>query len=123
MVSADEIISGLRQIIERAHEHGIRVFGATLTPFEGADYYTPDGETKRQAVNQWIRTSGAFDGVFDFDAAVRDPSHPSRFREDYQSGDHLHPSAAGYKAMVGAIDLSALTKAKSPQARRSSSGD
>lgn len=120
VVSADDIIAGLRQIIERAHQHGIRVFGATLTPFEGADYYTPDGETKRQAVNQWIRTSGAFDGVFDFDAAVRDPSHPSRFREEYQSGDHLHPSAAGYKAMAGVIDLSALTNAKGSQVRSGS---
>ncbi len=122
VVSADDIIAGLRQIIDRAHQHGIRVFGATLTPFEGADYYTPDGETKRQAVNQWIRTSGAFDGVFDFDAAVRDPNHPSQFRADYQSGDHLHPSAAGYKAMAGAIDLSALINAKGSQVRRSSSG-
>jgi lysophospholipase L1-like esterase len=107
-VSAQDLIAGLQQIIERAHEHGIRVFGATLTPFEGADYYSADGEVERQAVNQWIRTSGAFDGVFDFDAAVRDPSHPSEFREDYQSGDHLHPSAAGYKAMADAINLSLL---------------
>ena len=107
-VSAEDIIAGLQQIIERAHEHRIRVFGATLTPFEGADYYSADGEVERQAVNQWIRTSGAFDGVFDFDAAVRDPNHPSEFREDYQSGDHLHPSAAGYKAMADAINLSLL---------------
>ena len=110
LVSAQDLIMGLQQIIDRAHEHGIRVFGATLTPYEKADYYSPDGEETRQAVNQWIRTSGAFDGVFDFDAAVRDPSHPTQFREDYQSGDHLHPSAAGYKAMVEAIDLSALRK-------------
>ncbi len=122
VVSADDIIAGLRQIIERAHQHGIRVFGATLTPFEGADYYTPDGETKRQAVNQWIRKSGAFDGVFDFDAAVRDPNHPSQFRADYQSGDHLHPSAAGYTAMAGAIDLSTLSSTRSSQARSGSSG-
>ena len=107
-VTAQDLIAGLRQIIERAHEHRIRVFGATLTPFEGADYYSADGEVERQAVNQWIRTSGAFDGVFDFDAAVRDPNHPSEFREDYQSGDHLHPSAAGYKAMADAINLSLL---------------
>ncbi|MGA8871526.1 MAG: SGNH/GDSL hydrolase family protein [Candidatus Acidiferrales bacterium] len=107
-VTAQDLIAGLKQIIERAHEHGIRVFGATLTPFEGADYYSADGEVERQAVNQWIRASGAFDAVFDFDAAVRDPNHPSRFREDYQSGDHLHPSAAGYKAMTAAVDLSVL---------------
>jgi lysophospholipase L1-like esterase len=80
-VSAKEIISGLKQLIDRAHQHGIRVFGATLTPFDGADYFTQDGESARLAINQWIRTSGAFDGVIDFDAAVRDPAHPSRFRE------------------------------------------
>ncbi len=107
-VSAQDLIAGLRQIIERAHQHGIRVFGATLTPYEGAVYYTTDGEAIRQAVNQWIRTSGAFDAVFDFDAAVRDPEHPTQFREGYHSGDHLHPSAAGYKAMADAVDISAL---------------
>jgi len=109
-VTAQDLIAGLKQIIERAHEHGIRVFGATLTPFEGADYYSADGEVERQAVNQWIRTSGSFDAVFDFDAAVRDPNHPARFREDYQSGDHLHPSAAGYRAMAATVDLSVLRR-------------
>jgi len=107
-VTAEELIMGLRQIIDRAHEHQIGVIGATLTPYEGADYFTTDGEAIRQAVNKWIRTSGAFDGVFDFDAAVRDPSHPSQFREGYHSGDHLHPSTAGYKAMIDAIDLATL---------------
>jgi lysophospholipase L1-like esterase len=107
-VSAQDIIAGLQQLIERAHEHRIRVFGATLTPFEGADYYSAEGEAARQAVNQWIRTSGAFDAVFDFDAAVRDPDHPARFRENYHSGDHLHPSETGYRAMADAVDLSAL---------------
>ena len=110
LVSAEDLIVGLRQIIDRAHQHGIRVFGATLTPYEGADYYSEDGEAERQAVNQWIRTGGAFDGVFDFDAAVRDPQHPSRFREEFQSGDHLHPSAAGYKAMAEAVDLTVLNQ-------------
>jgi lysophospholipase L1-like esterase len=108
VVSAEDLVMGLQQIIERARQHGIRVFGATLTPFEGADYYSEDGEATRLAVNQWIRTSGAFDGVVDFDAAVRDPSHPSQFREGYHSGDHLHPSATGYKAMANAIDLTML---------------
>jgi lysophospholipase L1-like esterase len=108
LVTAQDLIMGLRQIIERAHQHGIRVFGATLMPYEGADYYSTDGEATRQAVNQWIRTSGAFDGVFDFDAAVRDPKYPTRLREPYDSGDHLHPSAAGFKAMADAIDLSLL---------------
>ena len=113
LVSAQDLIVGMRQIIERAHEHGIRVFGATLTPYEGADYYSADGEQTRQEVNRWIRTGSAFDGVFDFDAAVRDPNHPSKFREEYQSGDHLHPSAAGYKAMAEAIDLTVLTTSRS----------
>jgi lysophospholipase L1-like esterase len=111
LVTTQELIMGLQQIIERAHQHGIRVFGATLTPYEGADYYSEDGAAKRQAVNQWIRTSGAFDGVFDFDAAVRDPSHPGQFREGYHSGDHLHPSATGYKAMANAVDLAMLRRA------------
>jgi lysophospholipase L1-like esterase len=109
LVTAQDLISGMRQIIERAHGHGIRVFGATLTPYQGADYYSADGEATRQEVNQWIRTGGAFDGVFDFDAAVRDSNHPSQFREEFQSGDHLHPSPAGYKAMADAVDLSILT--------------
>ena len=108
VVSAEDLIVGLQQIIERAHQHGIRVFGATLTPFEGADYYSDEGEAARQAVNQWIRTGRAFDGVFDFDAAVRDPNHPAQFREGYHSGDHLHPSAIGYKAMADAVDLAVL---------------
>jgi lysophospholipase L1-like esterase len=107
-VSAKEIILGLTQLIDRAHQHGIRIFGATMTPYEGADYFSQDGEAERQEVNQWIRSSGAFDGVVDFDIAVRDPAHPSRFREEYQSGDHLHPSTAGYKAMAAAIDIAAL---------------
>ncbi len=107
-VTAKDLILGLQQIVARAHEHGIRVFGATMTPFEGAAYFTSDGEKIRQDVNQWIRTSGAFDGVIDFDAAVRDPDHPSQFREGYHAGDHLHPSPEGYKAMVDAIDLAAL---------------
>jgi lysophospholipase L1-like esterase len=104
-VSAAEIIAGLRQIVERAHAHGIRVFGATLTPFEGAIYYSKEGEAKREAVNRWIRTGGAFDGVIDFDRVVRDPKHPLRFLPADDSGDHLHPGDAGYKAMAEAIRL------------------
>jgi lysophospholipase L1-like esterase len=108
MVTSKELILGLQQLIERAHQHGLRVFGATLTPYEGAAYFSHDGEIVRQEVNQWIRSSGAFDGVIDFDTAVRDPEHPSRFREEYQSGDHLHPSAAGYRAMAAVINLETL---------------
>ncbi len=107
-VNAQDLIMGMQQLIDRAHQHGIRVFGATLTPYEGADYYTRDGETTRQEVNRWIRTGGKFDGFFDFDAAVRDPNHPGMFLAAYDSGDHLHPNAGGFKAMAGAVDLTAL---------------
>jgi len=108
-VTADYIIRAYRQIITRAHAHRIRVYGATLTPFEGTvfpGYYTAEGEAKREAVNSWIRTSGAFDAVIDFDRVVRDPSHPTRILPAFDSGDHLHPNDAGYRAMGEAIDLS-----------------
>jgi lysophospholipase L1-like esterase len=105
-VSADDLIAGLRQLVERAHVRGIRIFGATLTPYLGATYASPEGEAKREAINKWIRTGGAFDGVIDFDAAVRDPEHPEQVLPAYDSGDHLHPSDAGYQAMADAIDLS-----------------
>ncbi|HLJ46221.1 MAG TPA: SGNH/GDSL hydrolase family protein [Bryobacteraceae bacterium] len=108
-VSAEDIIAGLKQMIERAHEKGIKVIGATLTPFEGTTYkgyFTPEKEVKRKAVNEWIRTGKAFDGVIDFDKATRDPNHPDRMLADYDSGDHLHPKDAGYKAMADSIDLS-----------------
>jgi lysophospholipase L1-like esterase len=117
-VTADDLIAGLRQLIDRAHQHGIRIFGATLTPFEGADYYSAEGEAIRQAVNQWIRTSGAFDGVFDFDAATRDPDHPTKLLARYDSGDRLHPSAAGFKAMAAAIDLSVLRGVKAAPVKK-----
>ena len=107
-VSAEDLIAGLKQMIERAHEKGIKIFGATLTPFEGAlnsDYFTPEKEAKRKAINEWIRTSRAFDGVIDFEKAVRDPKNPSRVLPAFDSGDHLHPGDAGYKAMGEAIDL------------------
>jgi lysophospholipase L1-like esterase len=106
-VSADDIIAGHQQIIARVHERGLKIYGCTLTPFEGTfpGYFTPEGEVKRQAVNQWIRTSGAFDAVIDFDLAVRDPVHPTRMLPAYDSGDHLHPNDAGYQAMANFIDL------------------
>jgi lysophospholipase L1-like esterase len=108
-VSADDLIVGQRQLIERAHSHGIKVIGCTLTPYEGAAYYSEKGEAIREAVNQWIRTGGAFDAVVDFDAATRNPDAPKQIRADYDSGDHLHPNDAGYKAMADSIDLSIFT--------------
>ncbi len=104
-VSPEEIIAGYRQIITRAHARGIKIIGATLTPFEGAAYYTEEGEVKRQAVNAWIRNSQEFDGVIDFETAVRDPEHPTRLVPSYTS-DNLHPNDEGYKAMAQAIELS-----------------
>jgi lysophospholipase L1-like esterase len=105
-VTADDLIGAQKQLIERAHEHGLKVIGGTLTPFEGAAYYSESGETVREAVNQWIRSSGAFDAVVDFEAATRDPEHPKQFRPGFNNGDHLHPNDAGYEAMADAIDLS-----------------
>jgi lysophospholipase L1-like esterase len=107
-VSAEEIIDGLKQIIERAHAHGMRVFGATLTPFEGTNSYDAEGEAIRLEVNKWIRTTDAYDGIFDFDELLRDPAHASRLQEVYDSADHIHPSPAGNKAMAGSIPLSRL---------------
>jgi lysophospholipase L1-like esterase len=106
-VSAQQIITGHRQLIARAHEQGLKIFGATLTPFGGlgAPYETPEGEAKRQAINEWIRTSGEYDAVIDFDAVTRDPENPTALFPLYDSGDHLHPSSAGYEAMANAIDL------------------
>jgi lysophospholipase L1-like esterase len=106
-VTADQIIAGMKQIIARVHAHGAKIYGATLTPYEGTifhGYYQPEGEVKREAVNAWIRT-GDFDAVIDFDAVVRDPGHPTRIRAEYDVGDHLHPNDAGYRAMGEAVDL------------------
>jgi len=107
-VSAAQIIAGYRRLVARAHARGLRIFGATLLPFAGAGYYTAAGEAKREAVNAWIRTSGAFDGVVDFDAAMRDPADPRRLNPGYDSGDHLHPDDAGYQAMADAVNLGML---------------
>jgi lysophospholipase L1-like esterase len=107
-VSAEEIIAGMRQIIDRVNGRGAKIAGGTLTPFEGTSYsgfYTLEGEAKRQAVNHWIRTSNTFDAVIDFDAALRDPEHPSRLRAEFDSGDHIHPNDEGYRKMADLIDL------------------
>ena len=106
--SAEELIAGHRQLIVRAHARGLEIYGATLTPFEGTTipgYWTAEGEVTRQRFNQWIRTSGEYDGVIDFDAATLDPTTPLRFLPRYDYGDHLHPGDAGYEAMANAVDL------------------
>jgi len=103
--TAEDLIAGHKQLIARARARGLKVYGATLTPFEGAAYWTTEGEAKRQALNQWIRTSGAYDAVIDFDQVTRDPAAPTKFLPAYDSGDHLHPGDAGYKAMGEAVDL------------------
>lgn len=104
-VTAEQLIAAYRQLIERAHLHGIKVAGATITPTEGLWLYSERTEGIRQAVNRWIRTGGAFDAVIDFDAAVRDPARPSRMRPDFDPGDHVHPNDAGNAAMADAIDV------------------
>jgi len=108
--SADDLIAGHKQLIDRAHARGLKIYGATLTPYEGAAYYSPEGEAKRQALNNWIRTSKAYDGVIDFDMITRDPAAPTKFLPAYDSGDHLHPGDAGYKAMGDAVDLALFGK-------------
>ena len=105
LVSAQDLIAGLGQLATRAHTHGIKVIGGTLTPYDGAEYFSPDGEAIRQAVNRWIRTTSQLDGVVDFDKATQDPAHPLELLPADDSGDHLHPKDAGYKAMGDAIDL------------------
>jgi len=108
-VTAEQMIAGLKQLAVRARTRGIKIFGATLTPYENETFlvgaWTPVREGKRQAVNTWIRDGGAFDAVVDFDRALRDPAHPARMLPIYDCGDHLHPSDQGYNAMGDAIDL------------------
>jgi lysophospholipase L1-like esterase len=103
-VHAPEEIAAFRQLIDRAHAAGLKVYGATITPFEGSPDYTAEGEADRQAMNGFIR-SGAFDGVVDFDAALRDPARPTHLRADTESNGHLHPNDAGYRVMGDSIDL------------------
>ncbi|HVI99388.1 MAG TPA: GDSL-type esterase/lipase family protein [Sphingomonas sp.] len=106
------ITTGYQQIIDRAHAQGLRIWGGTLTPFVGNEYYHADAanEADRQAINAWIRAPGHFDGVIDFDEAVRDPAHPERLLPTYDSGDHLHPSPAGYAAMAAAVPIDAFAQ-------------
>ena len=101
------ILAAYHQMVLRAHVHGIEIIGATITPYAGSDYYHPTAqdELDRNAVNAWIRAPGHFDAVIDFDKVMRDPSHPDRLLPSYDSGDHLHPSPAGYRAMANSIPL------------------
>ncbi|HVY89635.1 MAG TPA: SGNH/GDSL hydrolase family protein [Hyphomonadaceae bacterium] len=99
------LINGYKQIIARAHAHGIKVYGVTLMPYNGAAYYDEPGEATREKVNDWIRTGGGFDGVIDFDKLMQDPANPKKLKADLQSGDWLHPNDAGYKVMGEAVDL------------------
>jgi lysophospholipase L1-like esterase len=110
-VSADDVIAGHKQIIERAKARGLKVIGATIAPIEDtifAGYYTPANEAARQAVNRWIRTGKAYDGIVDFDAVLRDPARPARLLEKYATVDFIHPNDAGYRAMAEAVDLGLL---------------
>jgi lysophospholipase L1-like esterase len=109
VVSVDDLIRGMKQLIARAHDRGVKVFGATQTPFRGATtipgIFSAEKETQRRALNQWIRSSHAFDAVIDFEEVVLDPGSPERIRPAWDSGDHLHPNDAGYEAMANSIDL------------------
>jgi lysophospholipase L1-like esterase len=121
-ITAGQLIDAYLSLITQAHEYGIAVIGATLQPDQGAAYYTPKGNRVREAVNRWIRTSGAFDAVFDFDAVLRDPFDPAALWPAYDSGDHLHPNDAGYQAIVDSIDPE-LFGALIADARRAARGD
>jgi len=105
-ISADDLIAGYRQVIARAHERGVKVYIATLTPNAGSiSHSSPMKDAIRNRINHWIRTSGEPDAVIDFDTIVRDPAEPTRFRKEFDSGDHLHPNESGYKAMGDGINL------------------
>jgi lysophospholipase L1-like esterase len=107
-VSASQIIAGYRQLIARAHAAGLAIIGATLTPFRGAHYWTPAAEAKRDAIDDWVLHSHAFDGVIDFARVLADPRQPEALDPAYDSGDHLHPNSAGYRAMADAVNLQLL---------------
>jgi lysophospholipase L1-like esterase len=108
--TANDLIAAYQQIIVRAHARGLLVYGATITPFGGSFYDSPDHAAIRHTVNDWIRSSGAFDAVVDFDAAVRDPANPDHVLASDDSGDHLHLNPSGYQRLAGAIDLKLFEK-------------
>lgn len=109
-VTADDLTWGLRQLVDRAHTHGIKVAGATIMPVGGVNTYTDQGENIRQTVNRWIRTSGTYDAVIDFDAVVRDGADAKKLRADFDGGDHVHPNDKGNEAMAAAIDPAIFLK-------------
>ncbi len=109
---AEDLIAGFRQVVNRAHAAGIRVVGCTLPPYEGASYYSEDGEKTREAVNTWIRTGGAFDAVADFEAATQDKANPKKLRAEFDPGDHLHLNDAGYQAMADSFDPAIFAQGK-----------
>jgi lysophospholipase L1-like esterase len=107
-LTAQDLINGYRNLIQQAHAADVRIIGGTILPDKGAGYYSDSAEAIRQAVNTWIRTSGAFDGVVDFEKAVADPAEPTALSPAFDSGDHLHPNEAGMQALANAVDLSLL---------------
>ncbi|MFI9352614.1 SGNH/GDSL hydrolase family protein [Streptomyces lydicus] len=106
--SVAELVAGYREVIAAARGAGVRITGGTITPFKGSEYHTPAAEAKRRAVNEWVRTAGAFDEVADFAAVLADPDDPEALAPGYDSGDHKHPNDEGYRVMAGAVDLAAL---------------
>jgi lysophospholipase L1-like esterase len=109
--TAADLIAAHHQLVERAHAYGLTIYGATATPFEGTEipnYWSPEGDATRQAVNEWIRTSQEYDAVIEFEEVVRDPAEPTKILAEYDSGDHLHPGDGGYEAMANAVDLALL---------------
>ncbi len=109
-VTSDQLIAAYTQFIERAHLHGIKLMGATMTPTEGLWLHTPQTEAIRQALNDWIRTSGRFDAVVDFDAALRDSACPPRLLPRFNPGDDIHPNDAGNAAMTAAVDIATFSQ-------------
>ncbi len=103
--TAQDLIAAYEQIVRRAHDHGIKVCGATIPPYRGSFYFSEQGEADRQTINEWMRASGTFDTVVDFDAITQDPKDPTHLAPDYDVGDHLHLNPAGYHAMAEAFDL------------------
>jgi lysophospholipase L1-like esterase len=108
-LTVQDLIDGYRNLIAQAHAAGVRIIGATMLPDSGNGYYSSSAEAIRQAANDWIRTGGAFDGVVDFDKVMQDPSNPAALNPSYDSGDHLHPNAAGMQAMANAVNLQLLS--------------